>query len=63
MATAIYLARYKLDLLGVKEVRWDKRGIVRSGDYNFLYGKGNEIHQLETGCFVHRRIVSSFRKV
>jgi hypothetical protein len=42
------LARYKLDLVGVHEVRWDKEGTVRAGDYNFLYGKGNEIHQLGT---------------
>ena len=36
------LARYKLDLVGVQEVRWDKGGTVRAGDYNFFYGKGNE---------------------
>jgi len=35
------LARYKLDLVGAKEVRWDKRGMVRARDYNFFYGKGN----------------------
>jgi len=28
------LARYKLDLVGV-QVRWDKGGTVRAGDYNF----------------------------
>ena len=36
------LARYKLDLVGVQEVRWDKGGTVRAGDYNFFYGKRNE---------------------
>ena len=41
------LTRYKLDLVGVQEVRWDKEGTVRAGDYNFFYGKGNENHQLE----------------
>ena len=35
------LARYKLDVVGVQEVRWDKEGTVRAGDYNFFYGKGN----------------------
>ena len=34
------LARYKLDA-GVQEVRWDKGGTVRAGDYDFFYGKGN----------------------
>jgi len=35
-ATAKELTRYKLDLLGVQEVRWDKGGTVRAGDYNFF---------------------------
>ena len=40
--TARVLARYKLDLVGVQEVRWDKGGTIRAGDYNFFYGKGNK---------------------
>jgi hypothetical protein len=52
VAAARELARYKLDLVGVHEVRWDKEGTVRAGDCGFIYGKGNEYHQLETG-FVH----------
>ena len=31
-AAAMVLARYKLDLVGVQEVRWDKGGMVRAGD-------------------------------
>jgi hypothetical protein len=30
------LARYKLDLVGVQEVGWNKEGTVRTGSYNFL---------------------------
>ena len=30
------LARYKLDVVGVQEVRWDKGGTVRAGDYDFF---------------------------
>ena len=32
------LPRYKLDLVDVQEVRWDRGGMVRAGDYIFLYG-------------------------
>jgi len=38
-AAARELARYKLDLVGVQEVRWDREGTVRAGDYNSVYGK------------------------
>jgi hypothetical protein len=37
------LARYKLDLVGVQGVRWDKAGTIRAGDYTLFYGKGNDI--------------------
>jgi hypothetical protein len=42
MTVAKELARYKLDLVGVQEVRWDKGATVRAEDYNFLCEKGNE---------------------
>jgi len=48
-AAARELARYKLKVGGVQEVRWDKEGTVRVGNYNFFYGKTNENHQMGTG--------------
>jgi hypothetical protein len=38
-------------------------GTERAEDYTFSYGEGNNDHQLGTGSFVHKRIISAVRKV
>jgi hypothetical protein len=45
------LARYKLDLVGVQELRWEGGGTEPAGEYTFSYGKGNENHELGTVFF------------
>ena len=42
-AAARELARYKLDLVSVQEVRWDKGGTLRAGDDNFAMEKEMKI--------------------
>jgi hypothetical protein len=37
------ISKYKLDLVGVQEVRWDGGGTERAGEYTFFYGKGRKI--------------------
>jgi hypothetical protein len=37
------IAKCKLDLVGVQEVRWDRGGTKPAGKYIFFYGKGNGI--------------------
>jgi hypothetical protein len=49
-AAARGLSRYKLDLVGAPEVKWDKKGAARAGGVLFFFnGKENENHQLGTG--------------
>jgi len=42
-AAGMELAIYKSDVVGVQEVRWDKGGAVRAGDYNFSMEKETTI--------------------
>jgi exonuclease III len=48
----------ELDLVGVQEVRWEGGCTEPAGEYTFCYAKGNENHELGTGFFVHKRIIS-----
>jgi hypothetical protein len=52
----------ELYLVGEEEVRWEKGGTERAEHYTFFYGQGNGDHQLGTGFFVHKRIISTVRK-
>ena len=57
------LARYKLDLVVVHVVRFDKRGRVRAREYNFFYGKETNITNWEQDFFVHHRKISAVKRV
>jgi exonuclease III len=58
------LGKYKLELVSVQEVRWNKGCTERAEDYTFFYGAGNEDHQLGTVfVFESNRIISAVRRV
>jgi hypothetical protein len=46
MTVAKEIPKYKLNLVGVQEVRWDWFGTEPAREYTFFYGKGNENYWL-----------------
>jgi len=56
------LESYKLHLMGVQKVRWDKGGIVKAGDYTFSMEMKRK-PSIRNKRFVHRSIVSAVKTV
>jgi exonuclease III len=61
VTVASEISKYKLDLVGVQEVRWDRGGTEPAGEYIFFYGKGHENHELGTGFLYIRESYQQLR--
>jgi len=57
------LNRYNLYLVGVKEVRWDKRGHAKSMGLHFFLWKRKRKSSIGKRIFVHHRIISAVKRV
>jgi hypothetical protein len=57
------LSKYKLDLVGLQEVRWEGGDTEPAGEYIFFYIKGNENPDLRTGLFDYKTILSAVKRV
>jgi hypothetical protein len=55
------ITKYKLDLVRVQGVRWDRGGIEPASEYTFCYGKGNECHELGSGFLYLRESFQQLR--
>jgi exonuclease III len=63
MTVSRELARYKFDLVGVQEVRWEGGCTEPAGEYTFFYQKENANHELGTGFLVHKGTISAVKRV
>jgi hypothetical protein len=63
MTVAKGVSKYKFDLVGIQEVRWDRGGTEPAGEYTFSYRKENDNHELGTDVIVHKIIISAVKMV
>jgi hypothetical protein len=55
------LFKYKLDLMGLTEVRWVRGGTKSAGEYTFFYAKGNKNHEVGMEFLCRRELYQQLR--
>jgi hypothetical protein len=55
------LSEYKLDLVGVQEMRWEGGGTEPKEEYTFFYGKENANHELGKSFLYIRELYQQLR--
>jgi hypothetical protein len=53
------LLKQTLHLVGMQDVGWEGGGTEPAREYQFFCGKRNKNHDLGTGFFMHKRIISA----
>jgi hypothetical protein len=61
MTVSRELSRYRFDLVGVQEVRWEGSGTIPAREYTFFYVKRKENHELGTGFLYTRESYQQLR--
>jgi hypothetical protein len=56
------LSNYKLDSMGVQEIRLDDGGAERAGVYIYFCRKCNENNEIDTG-FLHKRLIAAVMRI
>jgi hypothetical protein len=57
------LAKYKLDIVGVQKIRWDKGGTEPTKDCALFSRNGNEEHELGIRFFVKKENISADKRM
>jgi hypothetical protein len=62
MTVAKEISKYKLVLVRVQEVKWNRGGMEPAGEYTHFCGKGNENPELGTGFLYVRGSYQQLRE-
>jgi hypothetical protein len=57
------ISKRKLDLLRIQEIRWKRVDTERVGKYTFFYLKWNDNHELGSGYFIHKKIITEVKRI
>jgi hypothetical protein len=48
----VEISKYNLDSVEIQEIRWERVGTEPAGECMYLYGNGDENHELGTGFLI-----------
>jgi hypothetical protein len=57
------VSEFKLELMGVQDVRREGGGTEPAGENTFFYGNWNDNYELRASFLVHKRIISAITRI